>query len=291
MTNRMKSGATLVTCGAALAFGAWALGNGVGDDQSSAATRNAAATAPPGAPYGRPWGHGFRRHGFGPGPAADLEAAAQKLGVTPAKLRAALKSVMQEQRAAHQKAEAAALAKALGLPEGKVAAALAKVRPDKGERRERRLERAPFVRGLAAALHKSPAEVRRALRSAQSSNGDRFAALAKALGVSEAQLRSAMMQAAPKPGLRRGEHRADLSALAKELGVSQAELRAALMKTRGAMRPDPGDFAAALAGKLGVSEAKVRSALPAPRFEFHHRFRGTPPHGGMPGPAAPPPAP
>ncbi len=110
---------------------------------------------------GGPGGH----RGFGPGHGPGLAAAAKKLGVSTAKLRAALKTVMEQQRSAHEKAEAAALAKALGLPESKVAAALAKVRPDKGERKERRLDRSGFVKQLAAALNKKPAAVRKALKA------------------------------------------------------------------------------------------------------------------------------
>lgn len=106
---------------------------------SSSASSSAAGNAAPTAEHGRPGGHG-----------QDVAALAKKLGVSEAKLTAAMQKVHEANRPtsrpatpptqadmkAHRTAEAAALAKQLGISESKVTAALDAVR-DAHEDQER----------------------------------------------------------------------------------------------------------------------------------------------------------
>ncbi len=64
-----------------------------------------------------------------------------------------------------------------------------------------------------------------------------------------------------------------LSALAKKLGVSQADLRKAMRDVRTQQRRD---FSKLLARKLGIAESKVTDALPARPKGDHHRGFGGP---------------
>lgn len=149
----------------------------------------------------------------------------------------------------------AELAKALGVTEEKLQAAFEEIRPAKGERGD-----------------------------------ERAAAIAKALGAKESDVRSVLEDqrgpGGPGPGGpgrggprgggpgRGGEPAALVTALAKKTGKTEAQVRKALE----AARPDPAakrdEMAAALAKELGIDAAKVRSALedarpaggpPAPR--------------------------
>jgi hypothetical protein len=94
------------------------------------------------------------------------------------------------------------------------------------------------------------------------------AALAKALGVTEAKLQAALDAARPAKADRLSEHAA---AIAKALGESQADVQAVLEAQRHASgtapqrhaRPDESALAKALAARFGVSQAKAQAALDA----------------------------
>jgi hypothetical protein len=112
MTPRTKKTAAALSGALVLASGAYALGTQTGDGTALAgATPSSQAGAPPG------------RHG---GP-RDLSGIAGRLGVTEAKLRAALEDLSPDRGAKDEVRKdvlAKALAGELGLDEAKVAAAL-----------------------------------------------------------------------------------------------------------------------------------------------------------------------
>jgi hypothetical protein len=278
MTPRTKNTAAAVTGALVLASGAYALGTQTGDGTALAGGKPTPAKA--GAP-----GPGHR---FG-GP-RDLSGIAAQLGVTEAKLRAALEDLRPDRRAGkdeHQDALAKALAKELGLDEAKVTAALEKLHGNrKVVRRERRGDRLQrFDEALAAKLGIDAAKVRSAfdsLRPGPNRRADKpgLGDLATKLGVSEDKLRSALDDLRPgrlgRPGHDVRRHGGPgPAALAKELGVTEAKLRAALEK----IRPDLGQdhqaerdaFLAKLAAKLGVSEAKLKDVIGS---RPHHGRRG-----------------
>jgi hypothetical protein len=138
--------------------------------------------------------------------------------------------------------DTAALAKTLGITEDKLQAALAKVRPAKGDRDTKRTE---WTAAIAKALGQSTADVQ------------------AVLDVN----RPAPPAAGTTPQQRDGEP--DESALAKALaakfGIAQDKAQAAL----DAAHPNKGDrsdeLAAALAKELGLDATKVKSALEAQR--------------------------
>lgn len=205
-----------------LAGGAYALGAQKDDG-------NASANGPRMAGYG-PGGYGFRGGPGGPGGPGGggpmgqrLDDFAQKLGVTPDKLRQALEDLRPDRGQPGDKRDemASELADALGLPEAKVSAALAKVRP-KG-------------------MGRRPGGPGRPPQGAPPQGGP-----------------GGPPQGGPPPG-RRGFRDAGINALAKELGIEPAKLRTALQGLRQSKRDE---FAQKLADKLGIPVAKVKDALP-----------------------------
>ncbi|MDO9409417.1 hypothetical protein [Patulibacter sp.] len=135
--------------------------------------------------------------------------------------------------------DVAALAKTLGVTETKLQAAIEKVRPAEGDRRD-----------------------------------ERVGAIAKALGASQADVASVLQEQRGDRGRRgpggpgggpRGDDSALVTALAKKTGTSEADVRTALK----AARPDRDDrfdeLSAALAKELGLDAAKVKAALEAAR--------------------------
>jgi hypothetical protein len=105
------------------------------------------------------------------------------------------------------------------------------------------------------------------------------AALATALGVTEAKLNAALDATRPAKGGKDAKHAERAAAIAKVLGASQADVQAVLDANRPA-RPTPGStpparpaqpddskLVAALADKFGVSEAKAQAALDAGHLE------------------------
>jgi hypothetical protein len=281
MTPRTKKTAVALSGALVLASGAYALGTQARDGAALAGGSTS--------PSARITGH----NGPGPGGPRDLSGIADRLGVTQAKLRAALEDLRPDLRARkdeHQDALAKALASELGLDAAKVTAALEKFHGDrKIVRRERRGDRLQrFDDALAAKLGIDAAKVRSAFDSLRPGPDRRvgkpaLAALAKKLGVSEDKLRSALDDLRPRrrprgPGfghdVRRGGP-AHVAELAKELGVTQAKLRAALEKVRGDLdkqhEAERDAFITKLADRLGVSESKVKDVIGAGP---HHGRRG-----------------
>ena len=279
MTPRTKKTAVALSGALVLASGAYALGT-----QAGGGAALAGGTTSPSVRIAGP---------HGPDGPRDLSGIADRLGVTEAKLRAALEDLRPDLRAKkdeHHDALAKALASELGLDAAKVTAALEKFHGDrKIVRRERRGDRLQrFDDALAAKLGIDAAKVRSAFDSLRPGPDRRvgkpaLADLAKKLGVSEDKLRSALDDLRPRrhlrgPGfghdVRRGGP-AHVAELAKELGVTQAKLRAALEKVRGDLakqhEAERDAFIAKLAAKLGVSEAKVKDVIGA---EPHHGRRG-----------------
>jgi biotin operon repressor/DNA-binding transcriptional MerR regulator len=230
--------------GVALASAAFAVGSQSGDGSAVAARDGGASRTADSRPAD------FRGRG-GPGPG--FSSLADELGVSEAKLRAALDKL----RPAGDPHEelAAALAQSLGIDQAKVDAALEQLRSQHEQEHEQRRD-------------------------------EHAAALAKELGLSEDKVRAALDKLKPDgpPGDRRGDRRrgprAMIGALARELGVSRAKLRAALAATRpdGPPRGGPGGpgrhhggpggpggrgeaMASALADALGVDADRVEQAL------------------------------
>ena len=193
-----------------LAGGAYALGAQKDDGSAVANGPGRMGYGYGGGPPGGPGGPGGPRGAF---MEQRLEEFATKLGVTPAKLRAALEAVRPDRGQRDEKRDelASALATALGLEKSKVEAALEKARPA-GRR---------FRGGPGGPPPGDP--------------GNR----------------------PPRP--RRGKDGPPVAALAKELGVTPAKLRTALQDIRQKKRDA---FAQKLADELGIPVAKVKSALP-----------------------------
>jgi hypothetical protein len=288
MTPRSKKTAAALSGALVLASGAYALGTQTSDGTALAGAKTPTQTGAPGP--GRPGGP------------RDLSGIATKLGVTEAKLRAALEDLRPDRGGKDEVRKdelAKALATELGLDQAKVTAALEKLHGNrKVIRRDRggdRLNR--FDDALAAKLGIDAAKVRSAFDALKPGPNRRaekpaLADLAKQLGVSEDKLRSALTDLRPGPRPRPGrpgpgfKHPGgprpvgppgpQAAALAKELGVTEAKLRAAMEKVRPALEKDHeaerDAFITKLAAKLGVSEAKVKDAI------------GTKPHHGRRGP-------
>ena len=257
MTRGKQTTALALAGAVALASGAYALGTQVDDG-------NAAAAKAPSVFAGGPGHHGFRGgpdgpagpgfgHGFRGGPGGPmLEGLADRLGVSADKLRAALEDVRTD---AHDQF-AAELATALGIDKAKVTAALEKAKP---ERPRMRAPRA-FARTLAKELGISTAKVRAALaerRNRPGGPGD----LAKALGVTEEQLRDAFHAVMGKIRPPHPPGRPGLSNLADELGVTGQQLEDALAKVRDDHDQLRDELADELAKRLGLDPSKVREAL------------------------------
>lgn len=283
MTPRAKKTAAAISGALVLASGAYALGTQTGDGTALAGGTTPSSAGAPGP--GRPGGP------------RDLSGIAAELGVTEAKLRAALEDLRPDRGAKkdeHQDELAKALASELGLDQAKVTAALEKFHGDrKVVRRERganRLNR--FDEALAAKLGIDAAKVRSAFESLKPGPNRRaakpdLADLATKLGVSEDKLRSALDDVRPGPGPRPGRSGPGFkrpggpggpgaAPLAKELGVTEAKLRAAMEKISAALEKEHeaerDALISKLAAKLGVSEAKVKDVV------------GDGPHHGRRGP-------
>jgi DNA-binding transcriptional MerR regulator len=260
MKSSKQTAALALTGAVALASGAYALGSQTGDGDAVAA-KNLGGTAAAGAP---PFHHDFRG---GPAMADDL---ADRLGVDADKLRAALEDLRGQLPGPDTLRDdfAQDLADALGIDVAKVQAALDKVKPTRERRHEHFDE---FAGALAKQLGLSTSKVRSALESARDDRKDP-AALADALGVSQAKLRQAFaaLWRDHRPGrIERHERGPAPAALAKALGVTQAQLEAAFDKVKAAhekeMTARRDAFAEALAKRLGLDVSKVKKALETPR--------------------------
>lgn len=261
--------------GVALASAAFAIGSQAGGGSAvagtattTAAQTTAAATQPI---------HAGRGPGGGPGRAAFLADAAKRLGVTEAKLEAALEDLRPERK--DRDGHAADLARILELDEAKVRAALEKVRPERGPRGH-----GPdgLIAELAQDLKLDEAKVRAAVEKVkperpqpgQRPDRDAFlTALAKELGVEVAKVRESLADHRHGPG-ERGHRRGGPGGpasdeLAKELGVSAETLENAFETLHEQKRAE---FAKQLAAKLSISPDKVEEVL----SELPHRGRRGP---------------
>lgn len=255
-----------------LASAAYGIGTQVDDGSATAASSSGKPSA--GDRRGGPRGH-------------DLSGLAKTLGVSEAKLRAALEDLRGDRPVKGKGDLAAALAKELDVSEAKVQDVLDSARPPR-PRDGRRAGHRRFAVALAKELGIDASKVRSALGDAKQDRGGRrgppaLDGLADKLGVSEAKLRSALEATRPKGGPPRGDRAPKrlVAALAKGLDKDASEVRAALRKVRAAKEKEHSanrdEFAQKLADKLGISVAKVKSALPA----------GGPGHHGPGGPGGP----
>jgi AraC-like DNA-binding protein len=268
MTRGKQTTALALAGAVALASGAYALGTQV-DDGNAAAANNGNGKAAPAFAGGPGFGHGPRGfgggpRGFGHGPGGPVfDGLADKLGVSEAKLRAALEDIAKT----HRTDFAQKLADALKIDRAKVDAAFDKLRPKRPDR-----PRAPraFAAALAKELGVTTAKVQAALAKHRD-NPTSPDELAKELGVTEQQLHDAfhavMGKIRPRgPGVRPG-----LDNLAEELGVTKAQLDAAFDKLRAQHEDLRDQFAQELATKLGISVEKVQDAIDDFRpFGRHH---------------------
>ncbi len=285
MTPRTKKTAAALSGALVLASGAYALGSQASDG-SALAGQNANASRQAGG-YGYGYGPGPGRPGRR-GPERDLSAIASKLGVSPAKLRAALEKLRggrkQEFNAARDKFTGE-LATALGISQDKVQAALDKRMGEHKVKRDGRRGdmRDAFADQLATKLGVDKAKVRAALDEVHKDRQGPpdLSALATKLGVTEAKLRDALQSLRPRmgrpgPGHGPGGPGGDrLAGLAKDLGVSQAKLRDALKGLRDELKQQKdavrSQFSADLAKELGISKAKVDAVIDS---LGHHGRRG-----------------
>ena len=202
--------------------------------------------------------------GFGHREEFDLQALADKLGVSTTALRDALRSVRDQLEPKQDPRDEMAqkLADALDISVDKVKSAMGAMKPEHSE----------FGADLAKALGIARAKVDAAFAKLrdQRQRPD-FAALAKELGVSTAKLRDALRTLRPHRGER--HRRPSLDTLATKLGVTTTQLRKALDTLRADAEKEfkarHDAFVTALAAKLNLDRAKVEDALgsfPGPRF-------------------------
>jgi Clp amino terminal domain, pathogenicity island component len=264
MTNRTKTMTAALGGAVALASAAYAIGSQVGDGAATAAPSASSAhrsAAVADGPFGARMAH------LRGGPRGDgLSDLADDLGVSEAKLREALEAVREDlaPKGDPREEHAAALAKALGKSADEVEQAFEKVR----DQREAEFA-ATLARSLnldAAKVRAALEAVRPDDEDEHRRGGPRaaFGDLADELGVSEARLRRALREARPSfRGRDRGEAGADL---AKALGVTTEQLRSAFEQLREDHEAEHerrrAAFVTALAKELGISEDKVRDALP-----------------------------
>src|SRR3954447_5870077 len=189
MTPRTKKTAAALSGALVLASGAYALGSQSGDGAALAGTTTSSAS---GQKAGRPWGPGPG------GPGHELSGFAGRLGVSEAKLGAALKDLKPDRREDHEATVAKALAGALGLSTDKVQAALQTLHGERKLKRDDRRgdRRDEFAQALATKLGVPVAKVRAGLEAVRpdgpGAGPPDMGALAQKIGASEAKLRSAL---------------------------------------------------------------------------------------------------
>ena len=261
--------AAVVAGSVVLASAAYGVGTQVDDGSATAASKSNSSSSDE-----RRGGPGMR----------DLSGLATTLGVSEAKLKAALEDLRGDRPAKRKGDLAAALAKDLDVSEAKVQDVLDSARP-KRPRVVRRAGHRRFAAALAKELGIDASKVRSALADSRRDRGGPPAldGLAEKLGVSEAKLRSALE--ATRPNVVR--HRVKripkrlVTALAKGLDKDASEVRSALRKVHAAHEKEHAakrdEFAQKLADKLGISVDKVKAALP----------KGGPGHHGPGGPGGP----
>src|SRR3954471_9891844 len=234
----------------AAASGAYALGTQAGGGNADATGGGSATTAAASGP-GTGMAVGARR---GDRHEARLGDLAQRLGVSEARLRAALVAVRGQQKA--QRPDRDALTQRLATARGMPAADVQRVLDSFRARHD---PLADFAKRLGVRTTTLRSTIER-LRA----DGKRerlLPALARELRISEAKVGAAVRGLRTERRAGRHEDRADLvPALATGLNVDRAKVRSALTSLRRSFRADAqahfDAFAKALAGQLGVSEEK-----------------------------------
>jgi transcriptional regulator with XRE-family HTH domain len=274
MQSRRRT--TVIVVGGALAVASVGYGLGTqADDGTAAALGDQSSDT--NSRSGRP---GFAVGGQPPG----FQDLADKLGVDADKLAQAFRDFHSSEDRDRRDEFAAPLAKALGISTEKVTAAF--------ERTHQQHE-ARFAARLAEALNVDADKVQAALDKLIDDTPrppDEFAqALADELGVDVTDVRTALFEARPDRG-RMHRHRAmPLRQLASALGVSRAELRTALRELRAGAENHWEEHQQALAkflaDRFDLSADDVANAL-------DELPRPVPPgHGDRPGPGGPGPGP
>ena len=164
MSPRMKRTAALAGGAAALAFGAYTVGSQAGDGVAQSANPALGQTVAYGGPGGPPPGPGRLGGPGGPGRFGGLEDLADDLGVSQAKLRAALQKVRRAQQppsGGPRDRLAEKLADKLGIDKAKVEDALEEIRKEAEAEHEKR--RNEFAEALAKELGISADKVKDAL--------------------------------------------------------------------------------------------------------------------------------
>lgn len=149
----------------------------------------------------------------------------------------------------------------------------------------------PWTETLAGKLGVEPSKLADALATSRQDpqpggdpRNDELTALADALGVSKADLQTALDKLRPSPPGKPGQLRHDdiAAALAKKLGIDESKVQAALEKLRG---NGPGLLdIAALAKELGVDESKLKDAFDSVRPRAPRQPGFTPGPPGLGGP-------
>jgi transcriptional regulator with XRE-family HTH domain len=184
--------------GVALASAAYGIGTQAGDGTASAARDNSSAAARDGGP-----GERFLELRFG-----DL---AERLGVDADELDDALRDFERE-HGERRDAFAQALAEALDKPVDEVRTAVEAVRPQEGDRPRPGCAPHVSLRGLAAELDVTRAELREALRDVRPDvdsalddlHDDLAAFLADRFGLSEQEVQEALPEPPDRPRFERG---------------------------------------------------------------------------------------
>jgi transcriptional regulator with XRE-family HTH domain len=198
MTNRKAATAAALAGAVALASAAYGIGTQT-DDGTASAARDNGSTARDGAP-----GERIVHFGFG-----DL---AERLGVDENELSDALRDFHEREHTERRDAFAEALAQALDKPVDEVRAALDEVRPQEGDRPRPGCAPHVSLRGLAAELDVTRAELREALREVRSDvdsalddlHDDLVAFLADRFGLSEQEVEDALPEPPDPPRFERG---------------------------------------------------------------------------------------
>jgi transcriptional regulator with XRE-family HTH domain len=268
----------VIVVGGALAVASVGYGLGTQADDGSAVALGDQSSDTDNTGGGRPaFVHGGQPPGF-----QDL---ADSLGVDADELAEAFRDFHEAGEGDRRDEFAADLAKALGIPAGRVTAALERLHQRHGARLAARLADALGVDAdrVQAALDK--------LMSARPRPPEELAqALADELDVDVTGVRRALFAARPDRGRGHMHHAMPLRQLASALGVSRAELRKALAELRGGMdtrfEEHRQALAKFLAERFGLSAddvAKALDELPRPVGPAPGGHHGPGGPGPMPG--------
>jgi hypothetical protein len=274
MPKRLPQTAAAVTATAAAAFAAYTVGSQSGDGSAVAARDSSGTTSM--ASGARFAAAGGREH-------AGLSGLASRLGVSEARLRAALDELRDSGAGPRSEVRdelLSALAAELGVDADRLRDAFETVRRngalrrDGDPRRHGPAREGALAGALADELNLDAAKARAALRKVHDAAHDRrrdelAAALASSIGVDKDKVAAALDDLFDRDRRdgRRGTRRDPAVALAAALGVDVAKVRAAFEELRRAHERDHAqrraEFARRLADELGISVDKVEDALEA----------------------------